>query len=320
MQRIWKILMAIMLALVNAAPAPASEPSTDYRHERSGFVFPIVVGAFKRSALAGMTQDGSRIAAQYDVATPGHEMSVSVEIYPAPHILPSARNARTEADVCNHQSVSFDREMEREYKAPRAGGGAIPSPSPRFAETGRRSVFAGPATDGSGPIHIETYLFCRLPGEWTISYIATAPAENDLTADLADFAKALAWPPLTDAPLAGDRRNIIVVRSKYSDPTYMLRGIVISGPQRSIDQLETAAAPHGIETYRVEDEATPQIVASFDAQTKISSALDLTRRARNGSFDAVKLELLLLPIKALTGEGDERDAIEYAPADAIEGL
>ena len=311
---VWAILMAPPIHASTTEPPSAPVP---YQHAGSGFVFPLSVGPFERTAVAEMTPDGLRVAAQYDTDAPGHEMSVSVEIYPAPYILPGSRNAQVETDACTHHATAFDQEMEQEYRARRVDVGTVPSPP--SAASGRRSSFIVKRKAG-GNTKVETYLFCPVAKEWIISYIANGPAQNDLTADLARFAGWLSWPELTIAPPAVDRRTTIIARSAFGQPSYFLRGVMVTGRQPDIDIFNAAATAQGIDVHAVPDEATPQMIASFDIHTKALSAIDIIRQVRDGKMGALKLELLLLPLSAAKGDKGEIDAIEAAPPNAIDGL
>ena len=319
MRHIWvNLIWAVLLApALHASTTEAPSAPVPYQHVGSGFVFPLSVCPFHRSSIAEITPDGLHVAAQYDTGVSGHEMSVSVEIYPAPYILPGSRNAQVEADACTHHSTAFDQEMEREYRARRFDSGAIPSTA--SAASGRRSSFVVKRKTGGGD-KVQTYLFCPVAKEWIISYIANGPAKNDLTADLARFASWFTWPELSVAPLAVSRRTTIIARSAFGQPSYFLRGVVVTGRQPDIDMFNAAATAEGIEVHAVAEEATPQVVASFDVHTKALAAIDIIRQVRDGKMGALTLELLLLPLSAATGEDSELDAIEVAPPTAIGGL
>lgn len=319
MRHIWvRLIWAILVApAVHASTTDAPSVPVPYQHAGSGFVFPLSVGPFQRTRVVETTPDGLRVAAEYDTDASGHEMSVSVEIYPAPYILPGSRSAQVETDACTHHATAFDQEMEQAYRARRVDGGALPAP-PSAGSARRSSFLAKRKADGGGKV--ETYLFCPVAKEWIISYIANGPAQNDLTADLARFAGWLSWPELTVAPLAVDRRTTIIARSAFGQPSYFLRGVMVTGRQPDIDTFNAAATAQGIEVHAVPDEATPQMIASFDIHTKALPAIDIIRQVRDGKMGGLKLELLLLPLSAANGDKSEIDAIEAAPPTMIDGL
>jgi len=323
MKHIWMVIISMVLVASAAAASTTTTtgtaPPANYQHVGSGFMFPLAIGPFQRSSLQLISPDGLHVAAQYDTSSAGHEMSVTVEIYPAPYILPGARNAQVEAEVCTNHSTSLDEEMKEEYRARRVSVGPVALPSLHSEGSGRRSSFEAKSKRDGGQ-KIETYLFCPIAKEWMITYIAIAPAKNDLTADLARFANWFPWPELTVTPLAGDRRTTIVARSTFGEPIYFVRGAIVSGSQRDMDIFNAAAASLGLETHSVTDEPTSQYFTVFNRDTRALAAVDMLRAARDGKMGALKLDLMLLPLSAANGAGDESDAIVVAPPDGIDGL
>ena len=313
------IISASLVAQTAHATSSPVRENADHRHTGSGFLLPASIGPFQRTELAETPPDGLKVAAVYHSDIVGHEMLVSVEIYPAPHLTAGAKGARAEADVCTDQSVAFDQEIEEAYKARRVEGGNIASPSPQFSGTGKRSAFQEKRAKGATS-RFETYLFCYVGNEWMISYIANGPVGNDLTADLARFKDAFAWSTLTTTAMDSERRATIIVRPTQSDQLYFLRGIVIGGTAPALDRLEGIAAAKGLETDRMKEKGATIIVAAFDRKTKASAAIDLVRQIRDGSAGELELEFLLMPLGAPNGPGDERDTIVTVAADGVRGL
>ncbi|WP_340317073.1 hypothetical protein [Rhizorhabdus argentea] len=312
--------MVLVAQVAHASTTTGTAAPASYQHVGSGFTFPLSIGPFQRSTLQQISPDGLHVAAQYDTSAAGHEMSVTVEIYPAPYILPGSRNAHVEAEVCTNHSARFDEEMKEEYRARRVGGGTVAWPSSQSEGSGRRSSFEVKSKRDRGQ-KVETYLFCPVAKEWMITYIAIAPVENDLTADLARFANWFPWPELAVTPLASERRTTIVVRSTFGEPTYFLRGVILTGSQRDIDIFNAAATSQGLEMHAVTSEpATPQYLTAFDRSTKALPAIDMIRAARDGKMGSLKLDLMLLPLSAANGGDHEDDAIVLAPPDGIDGL
>ncbi len=199
--------IGIGLALLLAGCGPNNDPNQSrafapdgpYKHEASGFVFPIALPPFRLTTITEYGAKATAVGATYVKRAGADGVFTFVNVYPAPawqtgtpqqveenqdHLCKGAWDSLLSGTVRSHPN---SKTIEQ---------GQIASPSATFTKFGHRAVFVytGTFAGMQQPMHSEIDLFCNVNGRWMIGYFTTAPATSLYRPDLAMLMRNLQWP------------------------------------------------------------------------------------------------------------------------------
>lgn len=201
------VSVLVALATASAADTPASSArSAIFEHRETGFRFPTLLGPFRRVETRRYDRNGRDVGVGYNLETSGHQMAVTVFVYPAPS-LPAYRSPEASSTAREERCDRAFAAVQADIGAAHPGArleeeGIAPSPSAEHAREGLRAVYAfdGVFNGRRQSLRSEATLFCYVGGDWLIAYRTTAPISVDYRADLARLMRDLVWPVTSGAP------------------------------------------------------------------------------------------------------------------------
>jgi hypothetical protein len=205
MRRVVITLAVLLTGCGSQAQAPDQpeklNPAGNYVHSATGFTFPPVLGAFKRSGITEYNREKTDVSAGYDKVANAQSVATTVYIYPAPPLTsigsPQAVIDDAKEHLCTQVWEGIKADIARAHPdAELVALDEIPSPSPVFKDHGHRATFrfTGDFGGSNQPLRSEADLFCYAGGDWLVAYRTTAPAAFDYRADLTTLMRALRWP------------------------------------------------------------------------------------------------------------------------------
>ncbi|HEX6374761.1 MAG TPA: hypothetical protein VFZ91_03470 [Allosphingosinicella sp.] len=203
---VWKAVVgarrsAFLLALAaGSLPAAAQrEVAAEgaYLHGPAHAVYPVRVGAFRRSSVYQYDQAGKDVSASYNLTTAKGRLLITVYIYPA---VPAPAAAR--AKLCDEEFGAVNTAISSQHgdAAPLERGAAL-AVAGADPKLGHRSAYRFPSRfdDRVQEIRSEVYLYCYVGGDWLVKYRVSAPVAVKPDKPVRNFIRNGPWPGRTAA-------------------------------------------------------------------------------------------------------------------------
>lgn len=189
--------LAAVAGLQPAAAQREIRTGETYVHGPAHAHFPLQVGGFRRSDIYQYDFEGKDVSASYNLPTPAGRLLITVYIYPAAAVAPTAR-----AKACADEFGAVNAAISGQHGnvAPlELGPGLAVAGSRR--ELGHRSVyrFRSPFDDKVQEIRSEAHLYCYVGGDWLVKYRVSAPVGVETRAPVDAFIRDGPWPGRSSA-------------------------------------------------------------------------------------------------------------------------